>query len=103
MVSVNASDDSNRSVPLTIVDIGSGGVGPVTKSDLVIGDVFVTSLSLVGAIRGIYIQARVLWTQEYGRVGCEFIPFPPGRYGLGDVGYSGLELCGRMRREFPGF
>jgi hypothetical protein len=77
MVSVNASDDRNRPVPVTIIDIGDGGVGLITKSDLVIGDVLSFRILLVGAIREIYIQARVLWTKEYGRAGCEFVRIPP--------------------------
>lgn len=77
MESVNASDDSNRSVPVTIIDIGDGGVGLITKSDLVIGGVLSFRLLLAGAIREIYIQVRVLWTKEYGRAGCEFVRIPP--------------------------
>lgn len=77
MVSVKASDDSNRSVPVTIIDIGDGGVGLVTKSDLAVGSVLSFRLLLVGAIREIYIQVRVLWTKAYGRAGCEFVRIPP--------------------------
>jgi len=77
MESVNASDDSNRSVPVTIIDIGDGGVGLITKSDLVIGGLLSFRLLLAGAIREIYIQVRVLWTKEYGRAGCEFVRIPP--------------------------
>jgi hypothetical protein len=77
MASVKASDDSNRTVLITIIDIGDGGVGLVTKSELVVGDVLSFRLLLVGATREIYIQARVLWTKEYGRAGCEFARIPP--------------------------
>ncbi len=77
MVSVKASDDSNRTVPVTIVDIGDGGVGLVAKPDLAVGDVLSFRLLLVGAIREIYVQVRVLWTREHGRAGCEFARIPP--------------------------
>jgi len=77
MMSVKAADEGNRIVPVTIMDIGDGGVGLVTKAELVIGDVLSFRLLLPGAIRDIYIQARVLWTKEYGRAGCEFVRIPP--------------------------
>lgn len=77
MASVKASNDSNRTVLVTIIDIGDGGVGLVTKSELVVGDVLSFRLLLVGATREIYIHARVLWTKEYGRAGCEFARIPP--------------------------
>jgi hypothetical protein len=77
MMPVKASDGSNRTMPVTIMDIGDGGVGLVTKQELTIGDVLSFRLLLPGAMRDIYIQVRVLWTRDYGRVGCEFLRIPP--------------------------
>ena len=77
MMSLIAIDETNRTVPITIVDIGDGGVGLSTKADLTIGDVLSFRLVLPGLNRDIYIQARVLWTREYGAVGCEFLRIPP--------------------------
>ena len=77
MISVDAADDSNRTVPVKITDIGDGGLGLVAKVDLIVGDVLSFRLPLPGATRGIYIEARVLWTRDFGRVGCEFLRIPP--------------------------
>jgi hypothetical protein len=77
MISVEAADDSNRTVPVRITDIGDGGIGLVAKVDLIVGDILSLRLLLPGSIRGIYIQVRVLWTRDYGHVGCEFLRIPP--------------------------
>jgi PilZ domain-containing protein len=77
MQSVIATDDRNRTVPVTIVDIGDGGVGMSSKAQFTTGDRLSFRLMLPGAIRDISVQARVLWTREFGRVGCEFLRIPP--------------------------
>lgn len=77
MISLIAIDETNRTVPVIITDIGDGGVGLNTKVELAIGDVLSFRLLLPGLNRDIYIQARVLWTREYGAVGCEFLRIPP--------------------------
>ena len=77
MISVEAVGDSNRAVPVTITDIGDGGLGLVTKLELIIGDILSFHLWLPGSIRSIYIEVRVLWTRDDGRVGCEFLRIPP--------------------------
>jgi hypothetical protein len=77
MISVMAVDETNRTVPVTVTDIGDGGVGLSTKVKLTIGDYLSFRLLLPGANRDIYIQARVLWTREYGTAGCEFLRIPP--------------------------
>ena len=77
MISVEANDDSNRTVPVRITDIGDGGLGLVAKVALIVGDILSFRLLLPGSIRGINIQVRVLWTRDYGRVGCEFLRIPP--------------------------
>lgn len=77
MMSVSATDGRHRTVPVTITDIGDGGVGLSSKEEFVIGDALSFRLLLPGANRSIGILARVLWRREYGRVGCEFLPMPP--------------------------
>src|SRR5579862_1507838 len=77
MLSLTAIANGNRPVPITIADIGDGGVGLITKEELIIGDVLSFRVMLPGANREIGVQARVLWTREFGRVGCEFLRFPP--------------------------
>jgi hypothetical protein len=77
MESVVAADDRNRTVPMTILDIGDGGVGVRSKEELIVGDVLSFRLLLPAAKRDINIQARVLWKQGAGRVGCEFVRIPP--------------------------
>jgi hypothetical protein len=77
MMSAKAADESSRVLPVTVLDIGDGGIGLVTKSEVTSGDVLSFHLLLPGAIREIYIQVRVLWTKEYGRAGCEFVRIPP--------------------------
>ncbi len=77
MMSVVATDHRNRTVPVTITDIGDGGVGLRSEEEFIVGDGLSFRLLLPGAKRDINIQARVLWTREFGRVGCEFLRIPP--------------------------
>jgi hypothetical protein len=77
MMPLMAVDQINHVVPVTITDIGDGGLGLHTKVNLAIGDILSFRLLLPGVNRDIYIQARVLWTREYGAVGCEFLRIPP--------------------------
>jgi hypothetical protein len=78
MVPVAATvDDDSREISVVVTDIGDGGVGLSTKENLVIGSVLSFRVSLPGAQRTILIHARVLWTREYGRAGCEFVSIPP--------------------------
>ncbi len=77
MMPVSATDDRNRTVSVTITDVGDGGVGLSSKEEFFIGDALSFRLLLPGAKRDIYVQTRVLWTREYGRIGCEFLRIPP--------------------------
>jgi PilZ domain len=77
MTPLIAVDESNETVPVTITDIGGGGVGLNTKVELTIGDILSFRLPLPGVDRDIYVKVRVLWTREYGAVGCEFLRIPP--------------------------
>jgi hypothetical protein len=77
MISLVATAEDNRTVGMTITDIGSGGVGLSTKEELAIGDVLTFRVLLPSATRAIEIQSRVLWTREYGVAGCEFVCIPP--------------------------
>lgn len=72
-----ATCEDGRPVSVTITDIGHGGVGLSTTRDLVVGDVLSFRLLLPGAPRDILVCARILWTREYVRAGCEFQRLPP--------------------------
>jgi PilZ domain-containing protein len=77
MSSVQATDANNRSVDVTITDIGDGGLGLSSKEEFAIGAVLSLRLLLPGSPRPIYIEARVQWTRNYGAAGCEFLRIPP--------------------------
>jgi PilZ domain len=77
LLSVTATDDFGRPAPITVTDIGYGGVGLQARHEMQIGQVLSFSLSLPGASRPIYIEARVLWHRDFGRTGCEFVRIPP--------------------------
>jgi len=77
MSSVQATNENNQSVDVTLTDIGDGGVGLSSKVEFEVGDVLCFRLLLPGTPRPIYIEARVLWTRNYGASGCEYIRIPP--------------------------
>lgn len=82
MIALVATNEDQRSIAVTVTDIGDGGVGLSSKEILVIGDVLSFTLQLRGSKRPIRIQARVLWTREYGAAGCEFLRIPPVDLGI---------------------
>ena len=77
MIPVIANVGDNRLVPLTVTNIGDGGVGLSTRESLKIGEELSFRLSLPDGRRSIYVEARVLWTRDYGISGCQFIRIPP--------------------------
>jgi len=77
MIPVIATAGDNRLVPLTVTNVGDGGVGLSTRETLNVGDPLSFRLLLPDARRAIYVEARVLWTREYGVCGCEFMRIPP--------------------------
>jgi PilZ domain len=76
MANVEATDQRNNVLRLVVSNIGQGGVGLCTKERLVIGDILSFALALPGTLQTISIQARVLWTRQYGAAGCEFTAIP---------------------------
>jgi PilZ domain len=74
LIAVNRSD---RSLRLTVTDVGEGGLGLFCKEALAIGDELSFSLQLPDTSKSIHIQARIIWTRGYGSAGCEFLPMPP--------------------------
>jgi len=76
MVSVGATDDMNRLLPITVTDIGYGGVGLRAQRMAVIGSVLTFSLLLPGARRMIHVEARVICNRDFGRMGCEVVRIP---------------------------
>jgi hypothetical protein len=77
MISVMAIDDLNCEIPVTVMDVGYGGVGLRLRHKARIGQVVCFSLRLPGAKKSIHIEARVIWKRDFGRVGCEFVRIPP--------------------------
>jgi hypothetical protein len=78
MAPVQAIDDSNRTFSVTITNIGDGGVGLSTKDKQLSAGMHLSfPLLLPGTSKEISIQARVLWTRQYGVAGCEFVRIPP--------------------------
>ncbi|MGA8270009.1 MAG: PilZ domain-containing protein [Candidatus Sulfotelmatobacter sp.] len=77
MRTVSAMDDKGRIMDVTVRDIGDGGIGLSTKHQFSVGDTLSLRLLLPGTQRAIYIQARVRWTHDYGKAGCEFLRIPP--------------------------
>ena len=77
MMPIIATADDNRLIPLTLTNIGDGGIGISTRETLATGDQLSFRLQLPDARRAIYVEARVLWTRDYGVCGCEFVRIPP--------------------------
>ena len=77
MMSIEANDDAGRTIPAILVDIGQGGVGLHVRQGISLGRLLSFRLRLPGMPRDILLEARVLWSREYGRIGCEFGRVPP--------------------------
>jgi response regulator RpfG family c-di-GMP phosphodiesterase len=74
---VVATDDDNRTLQITVTNVGEGGVGITSIETLRIGGILSFRMRLPELINEIAIQARVLWTRPYGAAGCEFVHVPP--------------------------
>jgi hypothetical protein len=77
MTQVIAVDEKNRTISLTVTNLGDGGLGLSTKEELAAGTLLSFLLALPGNNKEISIQARVLWTNQSGAAGCEFVRIPP--------------------------
>jgi glutaredoxin len=77
MTPVLATDEDNRALSVTVTNIGDGGVGLTSKSNLSIGTTLSFRLPLAGLRTQVKIEARVLWTRQYGVAGCEFVSIAP--------------------------
>ena len=77
MLPVRATDESGGSIEVMVTDIGGGGIGLRADQKLTVGETLALRLLLPGATKEISIQARVLWTAQYGAVGCKFVRIPP--------------------------
>jgi len=77
MTRLTATDKNSRKIPVTITDIGYGGLGIKSGETLVVGDVLSFVVLLPGSMKQIHIEARVLWNREYGVAGCGFLRIPP--------------------------
>ena len=78
MTSVLATDENNQEISATVTNIGEGGVGLTTQNQPGIGSLLSFRVPLIGSGTAIYVQARVLWTRQYGAVGCEFVRISSG-------------------------
>jgi hypothetical protein len=77
MIPAIAVCGTDRKLPVTVLDLGDSGVGLRTQKALATGAVLSFPLLLPGAKRAIHIHARVMWSSDQGRVGCEFLRLPP--------------------------
>ena len=77
MTHVTARDETGRSVSVTVTDLGDGGVGIRGKDSLGVGNVLSLGVHLAETPLPLHIQARVVWTREYGTAGCEIVSMPP--------------------------
>ena len=77
MLPVIATRDDGEALSITVLDIGDGGIGLTTKEAIHVGDVLSFRLQLPNTPRDVLVHIRVLWTNEYGRSGCEFLRIPP--------------------------
>lgn len=77
MSSVLARDEHDRALSVIVTNVGEGGVGVTAKQRLTIGSVLSFRLPLPGLTSELTIQARVLWTRDYGAAGCEFVRVSP--------------------------
>ncbi len=77
MMPVTARVPSGQEIEAIVTDIGDGGLGLCSRQALEVGDVLPIQLALPETPRKILIQARVVWTRDFGRAGCEFVRIPP--------------------------
>jgi PilZ domain len=76
MTRVEATDENQRTFPITVTNIGDGGVGVTSVETLRIGGTISFRLRLPELNNEISIRARILWTRPYGAAGCEFVQIP---------------------------
>jgi|SRR5579859_3754782 len=77
MTPVVATDDDERTLPITVTNIGEGGVGLITVETVRIGGTLSFRMRLPDLKHEISIHARILWTRPYGAAGCEFVRISP--------------------------
>lgn len=77
MMSVNAIDENQRTIPIIVTNIGQGGLGFTTKERVRTGEVLSMAIPLPGLAREIHFRARIVWTRDYGASGCAFVHLAP--------------------------
>ena len=73
MTPADACNERKRRIPITVTDIGQGGIGLSSKEKLAVGELLSLNLPLGSRGKTISIVARILWTREYGAAGGEFV------------------------------
>lgn len=72
-----ATDENGTPIPVTVTNIGEGGVGFTSTRKLLIGSTLSFAATLPGLGNRIQVRARILWTRDYGAAGAEFVQMPP--------------------------
>jgi len=74
---LTAKDAGGRNFPVTVTDIGEGGIGISSKAELTVGKKFSFTLQLPRTSLPVHVQARIIWARGYGAPGCDFLSIPP--------------------------
>jgi PilZ domain len=77
MTQLNAKHGDGRKVSVIVTDIGEGGIGISSKEKLPVGTKLSFALRLPKTPLPIHVQARIIWTRDYGTAGCDFLNLPP--------------------------
>jgi ActR/RegA family two-component response regulator len=77
MLPVTLKTEKGFEVAATVTDLGDGGLGLCCKHAMVVGHEMALQLRLPGTPREVTVHVRVVWTRDFGRVGCEFVRIPP--------------------------
>ena len=100
MTPVLATGRNHRLLPITVTNIGDGGIGLSTREEITVGDLLSFRIMLPDAKKAIYVEARVLWTREFGTAGCEFVHIPAGDV---DILHEWLKAKCQLKRPLFSF
>jgi hypothetical protein len=69
---VEAHDDSGKTYQVVVTDIGEGGFG-LRAIGISVGTRLFLRIHPKGLATAVDVEGRVIWTREYGVVGCEIV------------------------------